>query len=35
MTRLCGLSCVCDVLIVLSGCEEESYDPMVWTVMRL
>ena len=35
MTRWCGLSCVGDVLILLSGCEEESYDPMVWTVMRL
>ena len=35
MTRRCGLSCVGDVLIMLSGCEEESYGPMVWTVMRL
>ena len=34
MTRWCGLSCVGDVLILLSGCEEESYDPIVWTVMR-
>ena len=33
MTRWCGLSCVGDVLIVLSGCEEESYYPIVWTVM--
>ena len=34
MNRWCGLSCVGDVLIVLSRCEEKSHDPMVWTVMR-
>ena len=34
MSRSCGLSCVGDVLIVLSGCDQATYEPELWTVMR-